>query len=259
MSLASVQSCNSSPKIHGAQLILGEDEVFLSGFGFQSFEPFTKGFQIVAQPDAPHSGGETNRPRLVSSLATRTWPKASPKRSRPLPFPHALRPGSWAGLDVAVDDPSGMSGFECVGDVNRQTEQNIGVDGLSRDAILQRHPVQKLHGDERLPILLADIKNHANIGVIQRGGNLGFALKTSEGLRVFGHFFRHEFEGDKTVETNILGLINNTHTATAELLDDAVVRDGLADHERAQEAGLLYWEGWVNKRHKRQEFYRLNW
>jgi len=57
MSLASVQSCNSSPRIHGSQLILGEDEVFLSGFGFQSFEPFTKGFQIVAQPDAPHSGG----------------------------------------------------------------------------------------------------------------------------------------------------------------------------------------------------------
>jgi len=43
--------------LHGPQLILGEDEVFLCCFGFQSFEPFAKGFQIVAQPNAPHSGG----------------------------------------------------------------------------------------------------------------------------------------------------------------------------------------------------------
>jgi hypothetical protein len=49
---------------HGPQLILGEDEVFLSGFGFQSFEPFTKGFQIVAQPDAPHPGGRDKQAAL---------------------------------------------------------------------------------------------------------------------------------------------------------------------------------------------------
>jgi hypothetical protein len=28
----------------------------------------------------------------------------------------------------------------------------------------------------------------------------------------------------------VLGLIDNAHAATAELLDDAVVRDGLSDH-----------------------------
>jgi hypothetical protein len=72
-------------------------------------------------------------------------------------------------------------------------------------------------------------KKHANIGVIQRGGSLGFALKTSEGLCISGHFFRQEFESDKTVETNVLGLVDHTHATTTELLDDAVVRDGLAD------------------------------
>ena len=81
------------------------------------------------------------------------------------------------------------------------------------------------------PILLTDVKDHANIGMIQRGGSLRFALKTSEGLCISGHFFRQEFESDKTVETNVLGFIDNTHAPTAELLDDAEVRDGLAEHQ----------------------------
>ena len=70
------------------------------------------------------------------------------------------------GLDVAVDDACSVSGVERVGDVNRQTEQNIGVDGLSGDAVLQRHPVQKLHGDERLLTTLADVVNRADVGVV---------------------------------------------------------------------------------------------
>jgi len=37
-------------------LIFGEDEIFLGGFGFQRFEPFAKGFQIVTQPNATHPG-----------------------------------------------------------------------------------------------------------------------------------------------------------------------------------------------------------
>ena len=70
------------------------------------------------------------------------------------------------GFDVAVDDASSVSGVEGVGDVNRQTEQNIGVDGLSGDAILQRHPVQKLHGDVGLLATLADVVNCADVGMV---------------------------------------------------------------------------------------------
>ena len=31
----------------------------------------------------------------------------------------------------------------------------------------------------------------------------------------------------------VLGLVDNTHAATAEFLNDAVVRNGLADHPRS--------------------------
>jgi len=45
-------------------LIFGEDQIFLSGFGFHRFEPFAKGFQIVAQPNAAHPSGRDQHPAL---------------------------------------------------------------------------------------------------------------------------------------------------------------------------------------------------
>jgi ribulose bisphosphate carboxylase small subunit len=35
---------------------------------------------------------------------------------------------------------------------------------------------------------------------------------------------------DKTTERSVLSLLNDAYAATAEFLDDAVVRDGLTDH-----------------------------
>jgi hypothetical protein len=39
-----------------------------------------------------------------------------------------------------------------------------------------------------------------------------------------------EFQGDESVQAGILGFVDDTHPATAELLNHAIVRDGLADH-----------------------------
>jgi hypothetical protein len=39
------------------------------------------------------------------------------------------------------------------------------------------------------------------------------------------------------METRVLGLVHDTHAATAKLLEDTVVRNGLADH-RAEILGV---------------------
>ena len=39
-------------------------------------------------------------------------------------------------------------------------------------------------------------------------------------------------EGYKATQASVLSLVNYTHPASAQLLQDAVVRDGLADHRR---------------------------
>jgi len=39
-----------------------------------------------------------------------------------------------------------------------------------------------------------------------------------------------EFQGDEPTKFRVLGLVDHTHSAPAQLFDDAVVRDGMPDH-----------------------------
>ena len=89
--------------------------------------------------------------------------------------------------------------------------------------------IQKLHGNESLTIFLTDIVNRANILMIQSRRRLRLALEAGQCLRVSGDFFGQKLEGNEAMQPRVLGFIHHTHTAAPELLDDAVVRDGLAD------------------------------
>ncbi len=70
----------------------------------------------------------------------------------------------------------------------------------------------------------------ADVGMIQGRGGLGFALKARERVRVVGNIGREEFQGDKTVEADVLCFVDDTHATAAEPFDNAVVRDGLPNH-----------------------------
>ena len=56
-----------------------------------------------------------------------------------------------------------------------------------------------------------------------------FAPKALQRLQVFRHVFRKELQGDVATEAQVLGFVDHTHATAAELLEDAVVGDGLAD------------------------------
>ena len=104
------------------------------------------------------------------------------------------------------------------------------LDGFAVDAMPQRHAVEKLHDDEGMAILLPNLMNRADIWMIERRGGLRLALEPRQSLSVFDDVIGQEFQGDKAVEGYILGLVDHAHPAPAKLLDDAVVRNRLADH-----------------------------
>ncbi len=103
------------------------------------------------------------------------------------------------GLDIAVDNALGMRGVESIGNLDGQRKEFFGFHRSPSDAMLQRHAVQKLHGDERFAVLFT------------------------------GNLLRQELESDETMQPRVLSLIDNTHPTAAQFLDDAIVRDGLAD------------------------------
>ena len=132
-------------------------------------------------------------------------------------------------LDVSMDDALGVRGIQCVGYIDGDGEKKIEFHRSAGDGVLQRLAFKALHGDEGLAIFLADVVNGANVGMIQRGGGLRFALETREGLRVFGDIFREEFEGDEAVQAGVFRFIDHAHAAPAKFFEDAVMGDSLTD------------------------------
>ena len=98
------------------------------------------------------------------------------------------------------------------------------------DAVLQRLPLQALHDDEGPPLVLADVVDGADVGMIQGRGGLRLTLEALAGGRVVEVGLGKELQRDVAVKASVLGLVDDAHAPAAQLLDDAVVGDGLADH-----------------------------
>jgi hypothetical protein len=74
-----------------------------------------------------------------------------------------------------------------------------------------------------------DVVNRADVGVIQRRGGTGLALKPLQCLGIVGDLRGEKLEGYITAEAGILRFVNDTHATAAQFLGDAVMRDGLSD------------------------------
>src|SRR5271163_5054149 len=98
--------------------------------------------------------------------------------------------------------------------------------------MLERDAFQVFHGDEGASLKLADVMDGADIRMVQGGRCLSLTLKAAQGLRVFGDVVGKELEGNETMQASVLSLVHDAHAAPTQFLDDAVVRDGLADHWR---------------------------
>jgi len=61
---------------------------------------------------------------------------------------------------------------------------------------------------------------------------LCFALETPQSSRIRSHALGQELQRDAAMQLEIFSLVDHTHPAAAQLAQDAVVRDGFADHWR---------------------------
>ena len=82
-------------------------------------------------------------------------------------------------LDVAVDDAFRMGCVQRISDLDRQGQQDVQLQGPSCDAVLQGHAIQVLHGDERLTVLLANVIDRADVGMVESGRRTASRRKRS--------------------------------------------------------------------------------
>src|SRR5215472_8095053 len=125
-----------------------------------------------------------------------------------------------------------MESVQCIGDLNAEVKQGFNVQRLATDPMAKCLALQQFHGDEGSPLRLINLVDGADVRMIQCGSCLGFTLKTAERMRAFGCVVRQELERNKATELHILGFKNDPHRAGAKLLNDVIVRNGLANHWR---------------------------
>ena len=126
-----------------------------------------------------------------------------------------------------------MGGIERVRNLDAQFEQLFNLEWTALDLVLERGTVQILYSDEGLTRFLAYVINGADIGMVQGRSRLGLALEAGQRLSIAGNLIRHLLESDKAVQPGVFGFVDNAHTPTTDLLDNAVMRDGPADHWRS--------------------------
>ena len=107
------------------------------------------------------------------------------------------------------------------------------------NAVLERLSFEKLHHNKGLPLVFIDVVNCADVGMVECGSGLRFTLESFQGLSVFRKSFRQEFQGDSALELGVLGPVDDAHAAATQLLQDAIVRNGLTNHARNQPLGAI--------------------
>ena len=130
--------------------------------------------------------------------------------------------------------PLGMGGGQAVGDLGGVREGLGGAEGAALDLGPQALAAAEGHGDEHLPaIALADLVDGADVGVVEDGGRLGLVDEALAGLGVVGELQGQELEGHGAAELEVVGLIDDSHAASADLAEDAVLAGDNSPGEEA--------------------------
>ena len=132
-----------------------------------------------------------------------------------------------------MNDTLAVGSIERIRDLGSQFQESFDSHRSAGYFFFQGLPFQVLHGNERLAFVLAKVIDHADIGMIECRSGTGFALKTFEGLGIFGKLFRKKLQRHVAAEVHVFRFIHHTHAASADLPQDAIVRNDLAYHPSA--------------------------
>jgi len=134
-------------------------------------------------------------------------------------------------LDIAVDDALGMGTGEPGRDLYRIVDGLFDLQGAALDFLLEGLALVAGHGDEdaTLPLPgLTDFVDGADIRMIEGGGGPGL-VQEAPAVVLAVEMGGEELEGGKPAQPEVTSLVDDTHPATPELLEDVVLGNGPSD------------------------------
>src|ERR1700693_3442612 len=136
-------------------------------------------------------------------------------------------------LDVAMNDASSVCNIKGVGNLNSEIEDVLDGERLALDMLTESFTVDEFHDDEGTVILFANIVDGAYAGMIERGSGVSFAAETLQSLSILIHVVGQEFQSYSAIKAGVQALVDDTHSASTEFFQDAIVRNGPVNHWRA--------------------------
>ncbi len=125
-----------------------------------------------------------------------------------------------------MEDAEGVGGGEAVGDLDADREHELQGGGTAGDELVEGLARHVLHDDEGFFALFADFVDGADVGVLDGGGEAGFAQDGGAHLVEGEGALLEDFEHDGTHELGVVGEVDDAGAAGAELALQLVVGDG---------------------------------
>src|ERR1700675_767807 len=127
------------------------------------------------------------------------------------------------GLDVSMNDSFGVGCVQGVGNLDADIEQRLQLDSPAQDHFPESLAFQIFHHQEKSTLVLANFVNGAGVGMIQSRGGARLTPEALERLGSVRHAVWQKLERSGALELDVLGVIDNAHSAAADFFQDAVM------------------------------------
>ena len=174
-------------------------------------------------PSASPIAWASRRRDVPTSNSTFARPKSS-TLTRPSSLTMTL-----AGLRSRCVIPCWCAAAKRIRQWNRDLEELAEGEALRWQHLCECLSLHQLHRDEVHAVGFFDGVHRHDVGVIERRDGLGFSRESRATVGVIGQLRRQDLEGDLAIEPRVLGQIDLAHPARADLVQDLVVGEGVAD------------------------------
>jgi hypothetical protein len=133
-------------------------------------------------------------------------------------------------LDVPVHEAVRVRGVESGGDLGDEVRRARRFQrGLARDDLLQRRPVDVLHGDVQQAVVLADVIHGQHVRMLDRGHHLLLPAEARAERRLVADVGAEHLQRDGPLERDLRRAKDDAHPASPQRGVDAVAGERRAD------------------------------